>query len=110
MDRFKVYLDKKVNHEHVKNSKQLEQFHIRCRFMPDPPDFFDEYEFGIDFIRDQDMGFAVTIEHGDVKRMLFGATDPENPDILKPLSDEELNSLLDKRGDDLIKFFDFITV
>ncbi len=102
-------MDRPVNHSRVKDSAKLKDFHITCRYLPDPPEDFDEYEFGIDFKGDQDRAVAVTIEKGEIKRMLFGATVPDNPDMLTPLSDRELQELLEARGGDLVQFFDFIT-
>ncbi len=109
MKRFSVYMDRVVNHSRVRESEKLKGFHITCRYMPDPPEDFDEYEFGIDFRGEQDRAVAVTIEKGEIKRILLGATVPGNPDMLAPLSDTEIEELLETRGDDLVKFFEFIT-
>ncbi len=109
MKRFAEFMDRKVLHDRVKQAEELGQMGITCRYLPDPPEDFDEYEFGIDYLGSQDRAVAVTIEKGEIKRMLFGATVPDNPDMLKPLSDEELGALLDRKGDDLVKFFKFIT-
>ncbi len=109
MKRFAAFMDKKVLHDNVKEEGRLKEFGITCRYLPDPPEDFDEYEFGIDYLGDQDRAVAVTIEKGEIKRMLFGATVPDNPDMLKPLSDEELAALLERRGADLVDFFRFIT-
>ena len=102
-------MDKKVNHENVKQADRLRDMGITCRYLPDPPEDFDEYEFGIDYMGSQDRAVAVTIEKGEIKRMLFGATVPDNPDMLKPLSDEELAGLLERKGDGLVRFFSYIT-
>ncbi len=109
MRRFSEYMNREVRHENVKNKEKLRDFGITCRYLPDPPEDFDEYEFGIDYEGSQDRAVAVTIEKGRISRMLFGATVPDNPDMLKPLSDEELGQLLEKRGDKLIEFFQYIT-
>ncbi len=106
--RFAEYLGKKVKHDRVRESGELAKFGIRCRYLPDPPDIFDEYEFGIDFEKEQDRAFLVTVENGKIARMLFGATDPGNPDMLRPLSDADLEALLEKRGDALDGFFAYV--
>ena len=102
-------MDRKVIHDNVKNAEKLKEYFITCRYLPDPPEDFDEYEFGVDYLGSQDRAVAVTVEQGRIKRMLFGATVPDNPDMLKPLSDEELDALLEKRGKSLTGLFDFIT-
>lgn len=108
MKRFSAYLGRTVNHERVKDRAGLAAFKVKCRYLPDPPDIFDEYEFGIDYEREQDRAFLVTVENGRIARMLFGATDPDNPDMLRPLSDEDLDALLEKRGRELTGFFEFV--
>ncbi len=109
MKRFAQFMDREIVHANVKDKERLRQFGITCRYLPDPPEDFDEYEFGIDYMGHEDRAVAVTIEKGRIKRMLFGATVPDNPDLLKPLSDEELEKLLQKKGDDLSQFLRFIT-
>ncbi len=109
MKRFSQYMGREVVHEKVKNQDKLREFGITCRYLPDPPEDFDEYEFGIDYLSSQDRAVAVTVENGRISRMLFGATVPDNPDMLKPLSDQELGELLEKRGDALISFFQYVT-
>jgi len=109
MKRFAEYMGRKVIHENVKDQGKLREFGITCRYLPDPPEDFDEYEFGIDYRGSEDRAVAVTVENGRISRMLFGATVPDNPDMLKPLSDHELEELLEKRGERLMKFFQFVT-
>ena len=109
MERFKKYLGKKVNLENIKNEDQLMKFGVKCRYLPDPPEEFDEFEFGLDFKAEQDVAFLVAVEQAKIARLLFGSVDPDNPDIFRPLPEETLRDLAQEKSELLCNFFDFIT-
>ena len=109
MKRFRKYIDRNVNLKNVKDSDQLNKFEVTCRYLPDPPEDFDEFEFARDFKGNRDLGIMVTIELGKIKKLLFGLIDPENPDIIRPLSESQIADLLAQRGNQLVRFFDYIT-
>lgn len=109
MKRFRKYIDKTVNMQNVKQPEYLDTLGIACRYLPDPPEDFDEFEFATDFKGHKDLGIMVTVELGRIKKLLFGLIDPENPDIIRPLSESQIAELLDQRGDQLAQFFDYIT-
>jgi len=109
MKRFRKYIDKTVNMENVKQSEYLDTLGITCRYLPDPPEDFDEFEFATDFEGHRDLGIMVTIELGKIKKLLFGLIDPENPDIIRPLSESHIADLLEQRGNQLVRFFDYVT-
>ena len=109
MKRFQKYLDKEINLKNIKNEDNLKNFGVKCRYLPDPPEEFDEFEFGFDFKGSQDVAFVVTIELGKIKRLLFGQVDPDNPDLFRPLPEETLHELAEGKGDLLSAFFDYIT-
>lgn len=109
MKRFRKYIDSSVNIENVKDSDQLNTFEVTCRYLPDPPEDFDEFEFATDFKGNRDLGIMVTIELGKIKKLLFGLIDPEDPDIIRPLSESQIADLLAQRGNQLVRFFDYIT-
>ncbi|HIC91503.1 MAG TPA: hypothetical protein EYP21_05495 [Syntrophaceae bacterium] len=109
MERFRKYIDRTVNIENVKNSNRLDAFEVTCRYLPDPPEDFDEFEFATDFKGSRDLGIMVTVELGKVKKILFGLIDPKNPDIIRPLSESQIAELLAQRGNQLVRFFDYIT-
>jgi len=107
--RFRQFLGKKLDIQRATNEPELSRWNIKVRYAPEVPEDFDEYEFGIDYKNEQDVGFLVAIERGKIARLLFGWTVPENPDMLRPMSDNELEGLLDAKGRDLIEFFHFVT-
>ncbi len=109
MKRFRKYIDKTVNMENVKQAEYLETLGIVHRYLPDPPEEFDEFEFATDFQGNKDLGIMVTIELGKIKKLLFGLIDLENPDIIRPLSESQIADLLEQRGNQLTQFFDYIT-
>ena len=109
MKRFRRFLKKSLDLERVRDEKALSSMGITVRYAPDSPDDFDEFEFGLDYKRKEDVAFLVAIEKGQIARMLFGKTVKDNPDMLNPMTDEELSELLESRGEMLERFFEFVT-
>jgi len=93
MERFRRYFDKTLNIENVKNSNQLETFGIICRYLPDPPEDFDELEFTTDF-NGKNVLIGVAVELGKIKRIMLSLIDPENPDIVRGLTESQVKDLL----------------
>jgi len=108
--RFRKYLGKDLDISRATEERQIERFGMKVRYAPQEPEDFDEFEFGLDYKDEQDVAFLVAIEKGKIARLLFGWTVKENPDILKPMDDRDLEGLLDQCGDGLIEFFEFVTV
>ena len=109
MKRLRQYLDKPLNIERATDTEALSQWAISLRYAPDPPEDFDEFEFGLDYQDKQDVAFVVTIEKAEIKRMMFGRPKKENPEILLPMDDATIADLMEKKGKDILAFFDFVT-
>ena len=109
MKRFREYIDKALDIDRIKDTGKLQEWGISIRYFPDPVEDFDEFEFGLDYEGKEDVAFVVTIEKGEIKRMLFGMPDKDNPEILRPMNDGQLSALLDKKGDALVSFFRYVT-
>jgi len=109
LKRFRQFLEKELDLDAIKNEKELLRWGIKIRYAPDPPDDFDEFEFGINYKAEQDVAFLIAVEKGKIARMLFGKTVKDNPDMLSPMNDQELSDLLKTKGSELIEFFDFVT-
>ncbi len=109
MERFKKYIDKKISLENIKDSRQVGSFGLRCRYLPDPPEDFDEFEFVTDFGGKENLGLMVTIELMRIKKVFFGMISSEDPDVIRPLTESELGNFFEERGDQMVSFFDYIT-
>ncbi len=109
MKRLRQYLDKPLNVEKATDRDRISRWGISVRYAPDPPEDFDEFEFGLDYQGHQDVAFVTTIEKGEIKRMMFGRPDRDNPEILRPMGDDVLADLMEKKVDDILAFFDFFT-
>jgi hypothetical protein len=109
MKRFRRYLDRPLNTEKVKIAEKLAEFGVAGRYLPDPPEDFDEFEFAADFPAFPNAGFSVAVEKGAVKRIMFGFYDPDNPDVFRPMSENGLEDFLRQHGETLTGFFDFVT-
>lgn len=109
MDRFRRFVDAVLNVENIKNSDQLKSFGVRCTYLPDPVEEFDEFEFRTDFYGKEDVIISFATEMGKIKRLMFGEADPHNPDVVKSMTGEQLKRFLSQKGDEMVKFYEFIT-
>ena len=109
MERLKKYIGSPISLENIKDEEKVKAFGFTCRYLPDPPEDFDEFEFVTDFERTNDLGLMVTVESMTIKRIFFGLISPDDPDVVSALSEAQLTNLLDQRSDTLFRFFDHIT-
>jgi hypothetical protein len=56
-----------------------------------------------------DVVMGVATELGKIKRVLFGLSDKNDPDMFKGMSESELEEFLALKGDQLVGFFEYIT-
>lgn len=108
MERFRRYFERTLNVENVKNSDRLCVFGITCRYLPEPMEDFDELEFTTEF-GSHAVLISIVVQSGKIKRIQFTLLDPENPDVVKGLTESQLKDLLTQKGDQLVDFFDYIT-
>lgn len=108
MERFRKYVGKGLNLENAKDAEKLSTLGIAGRYVPDPPEDFDEFEFTTDF-GGETVVILVTVEMGRIKRLLFSLADQADPDLTRPLTESQLVDLLSAKGEQLLQFFDHIT-
>jgi|WetSurMetagenome_2_1015567.scaffolds.fasta_scaffold221815_2 hypothetical protein len=108
MQRFKKYIGKDLVIEHVKTSGHLKTCGFVCSYMPDSFGDFEEMEFSCD-LDDKKILLCVAVLEGKIKRIMFVKTSIDDPDDVSPLTETELNELLEKNYEQLGSFFDFIT-
>jgi hypothetical protein len=108
MVRFRTFYERTINQANVKDAGKLRTFGVECTYLPDPPEDFDEFEFRT-ALGDLTVVIMVTVEMGRIKRLLFSAADPEDPDMTRSLTEAQLESLLAEKGDQLVAFFEYIT-
>lgn len=109
MERFRKYMGKEIDLENVKSADRLNAFGVSCTYLPDPPEEFDEFEFRTGFPGENKIVLTVAVEMGRIKRVMFSAADEEDPDVLRSLTQPQLNDLLAKKGELLVEFFQYIT-
>jgi hypothetical protein len=109
MQRFKQYVDKRIHLNNIKDANRLASFGIICRYLPDPPEDFDEFEFVSDYRGQENLGLMVAVELEKIKRIFFGMISLDNPDVVRPLNTAELKELLDEKGPNFLRFFEYIT-
>ncbi len=109
MVRFRKYFDRPLNVKNAKNSDQLHAFGVTCRYLPEPLEDFEELEFTTKFDNHYVL-IGIVVQSGKItRRIQFTLLDPENPDAVKALTESQLRDLLVQKGDQLVKFFDYIT-
>jgi hypothetical protein len=102
-------MGKRINLDNIKDINQLASFRMICRYLPDPPEDFDEFEFVIDYHGEEKLGLMVTVEMEKIKRIFFGMISLDNPDVVRALAEDELKELLDEKGANFLRFFEYIT-
>ncbi|AEG15085.1 hypothetical protein Desku_1503 [Desulfofundulus kuznetsovii DSM 6115] len=110
MERFRKYMDKEINPENLKDTERINCLGISCTYLPDPPEDFDEFEFSMDFNEQENIVITVAIESGKIKRVMFSVADKENPYEIRSLTPSQIEELLLNKGDQLVQFFEFITI
>lgn len=108
MERFRKYFDKVVNIKNVKDSNQLRVFGVFCKTFSEPLEDFDEIEFTTEF-NNQNVLISIVVVLNEIKRIQFTLLDPENPDIVRGLTESQLKDFLAQKGDQIVKFFEYIT-
>ncbi len=108
MQRFKKYIGKDLNIEHMKDLQQLSAFGLVCKYLPESIGDFEEIELCTDFAG-QEILICVAVLTGKIKRIMFVLPDKDDPDAARPLAESQLKDFLDERGVQLINFFEYIT-
>lgn len=105
MEKLKKYIGKTINIEKIKDSYFLNDCRLCCTRLPEDISEFEEIEFSI-----SDVTMCVAVLEGKIKRIMFVKVDKSDPDIGKALSKEELEHFLKINEENLIKFFENITI
>ena len=71
MKRFRKYIGSPINLGNIKDAENLKAFGFTCRYMPDPPEDFDEIEFVTYFEGTNDLGLMVTVESNSINRVFL---------------------------------------
>ena len=109
MEQLKPYVGKEIDLANIKNSERLKDFGFVCRYLPDPPEDFDEFEFVTEIGELRNLGLIVTVQSMRIAKVFFGLIDPDNPDMIKGLTEEQLASLFATAESNILGFFDYIT-
>lgn len=108
MERFKKYIGREIKLQRVKDSEKLAACGITCRYLPDPPEDFDEFEFACEH-GGKTVLILAAVEMGKLKRLLFTVPDAADPEITRPLTETQLQEFLAAKGEKVSEFLDHIT-
>jgi hypothetical protein len=109
MEQLRKYLGRPIHLGHIKNAEALEKLGFSCRYLPDPPEDFDEFEFSAELGGIANLGLMVTVESMAIKRMFFGVFSPDNADVVTGLEGDQLNRIFKRSSKELFAFLDYIT-
>jgi len=109
MDQIRKYLGRPIVLDNIKDARALERWGFTSRYLPDPPEDFDEFEFSADLGGIENLGLMVTVESMAVKRVFFGIISPDDPDVVTGLDEDQVKRIFDESGEALFGFFDYIT-
>lgn len=108
MQQFKKYLGREIVLKNIKDKEKLDSYGILCRYLPDPPEDFDEFEFTMDWDDELSLAIMVTIEHLKVARIFWGLFHVDDPDAVRALTEVQQDNFLAEKGDLITEFFSFI--
>ncbi len=104
MEKFKFFIDKKINTDRFKEPENLKKYSLICENLPEQLEEFEEFEFFID-----DIVMCLAVLEGKIKRIMFVKVDKEDSQICYPLTKEELSIFLDKNENNLLEYLKSIT-
>lgn len=108
MQRFKRFIGMDVNGAHLNDMNRVKDFGMVCKYLPASIEEFEECEFLVDPDM-KDVTLCVAILEGKIKRIMFVQTDPSDPEVVAPLSEDRLKEILEKHGERLEGYFSYIT-
>lgn len=108
MERFRKYFGRELSLDNINDEGLLDSCGVTCTYLPDPVEDFDEFEFRTGFGGQDNIVITVTVEMGKIKRLMFSAADEKNPDIVRSLTEDQLQELLSGKGKQLVQFFEHI--
>ena len=110
MKRFQRFIGKTVNHAVLQDEDVLSSLGVEGRWVPEELEDFDEMEFGLGQWGDRKLIFALVVERGALQRVSLGYIPPGgDEDDMYALTEDELGTVLDDKGDTLIQFFEKAT-
>ncbi len=110
MERFQIYVNRKVERKNIDGSAALREAGFVPRYLPDAFEDFDEMEFLLPFEGDKKLVLSIALEEGGIKRILIGWVGPDDPDdMMRSLDKAGLKKALDLQGGSVSRFLDEIT-
>ena len=109
MEQLKPYLGKEINLAAIKNAERLKDFGFACRYLPDPPEDFDEFEFTTEIGELKNLALVITVQSMKIVKFFFGLIDPDNPDMIKGLTEDQLTEIFTTAEAEVLDFFNYIT-
>ena len=108
MQRFRRYIGKDFLLDKVKSSEARTLTGFMCDSLPESVGDFVELEFTSDW-HGKHIILCLAVLMGQVKRIMFVVRKSDDADDVRPLTEEELRSLLDEKGNQLMQFLESIT-
>jgi hypothetical protein len=109
MERLKKYVGRLIDLAHIKNDQQLGTFGFECRYLPDPPEDFDEFEFVTRAGTIEQLGLMVTVQSMRIAKLFFASIDPQNPDLVSGLTEAQLSTVFEEAESNILGLLDYIT-
>ena len=108
MQRFKKYIGKDVRIDRIQDADHILTYELQSHYVPEDLGEFEECEFLTDF-SGNNLVVCVTVLEKKIKRVMFVLSDPADPDTVAPLTESQLTDFLNKKGEKLLSFFEYIT-
>lgn len=109
MEELKKFEKKKIQKNPSEVKSVLSKLNLMASHIPDSFEEFDELELRFELDEAFEYCFCITIFNNEIQRMMLIKTDKNNPDVVQPPTDEDLNIFKEKYLPKLIQFLEKIT-
>lgn len=111
MKRLETFIDREIDKNAVRDEYSLAAIGIAIRYVPDEIEEFDELEYGFtEPEAERTIIFTMVLESSKLKRVSLGYIPKGgDEDDMHAFSQDELDSVMNEKGDTLVRFFDTVT-
>ena len=111
MERFRAFIGRLVDHTRLVESLPEAWPGFEARYLPERFEEFDEIDFALPYEGERRLVVTAALEQGRIQRILLGWIAPGDPeDAMRSLPDADLARALEMRGDELVRFFETVTL
>ncbi len=110
MKRLRRFLGLRLDEERLRDREAVARLGVRCRWIPEEIQPFDELEFALPLSKEEEAVFTCALEEGRFARMLLGRAAAGDDDAdTRGFDDEAIREVLDRHGATLERLLTHLT-